>query len=235
MRRGLAGTRSEAAELIGGGRVLVSGSLATKAARLVGPGEPICIRRPERRYVSRGGVKLEAALRVFGIDPSGRICLDVGASTGGFTDCLLQHGAARVYAVDVGRAQLHERLRRDPRVISLEATDARDLDRNVVGEACEVVTVDVSFIGAASVIESLVPLTAPAADLIVLVKPQFEAGRADVSKGGLVRDPAVHKRVLEDLQLRLRALGLVCTGLCFSPILGASGNVEYLAAWRVER
>ncbi len=225
-------SRSQAVDLIDSGCVLVSGSLATKPARLVAPHESIFIERSERRYVSRGGLKLEAALRTFQIDPSGRICLDVGASTGGFTDCLLQHGAARVYAVDVGRCQLHERLRKDPRVVSLEKTDARSLSREAIPEECEIVTVDVSFISAAKVIEKLLPLSTGEAAFIVLIKPQFEAGKSEVPKGGVIRDPAVHRKALEDFTAALGRMGLRRVGLCVSPIRGASGNVEYLSAWR---
>lgn len=235
VRRGLASSRSEAQDLIGAGRIFVSGSLATKAARLVAASEPIDLRRPERRYVSRGGVKLEAALETFGIDPSGRVCLDVGSSTGGFTDCLLQHGAGRVYAVDVGRAQLHERLRRDPRVISLESTDARRLDSGIVPEPCDLITVDVSFIGVGKVIDHLVGLAGSEGDFIVLVKPQFEAGPADVPRGGVVRDAKVHARVLFEVRERFRRAGLGLAGIRPSPIPGASGNLEYLTWWRRKR
>lgn len=235
VRRGLASTRSQAAEFVARGRVVVSGAPVTKSARLVSPSEPIVVRAPEARYVSRGGIKLEAALRYFGISPEGCVCLDVGASTGGFTDCLLQHGASKVYAVDVGRAQLHERLRRDPRVVSLEATDARKLDGVAVPEPATIVTVDVSFISVTKVVPCLVPLASADAFFVVLVKPQFEAGKENVPKGGVVRDPSIHRAVLENVVARLRSEGLVLLGIRCSPIAGSAGNVEYLSGWRLQR
>ena len=235
VRRGLASTRSQAAELVNTGRVMVSGVLATKSARLVSPEEPIFVSGTRPKYVSRGGVKLEAALRSFRISPHRKICLDVGASTGGFTDCLLRHGASKVYAVDVGRAQLNERLRRDPRVVSLEATDARDLNATMVPDAIEVVTVDVSFISATKVVPSLVSFAAPEAWFIVLIKPQFEAGRGKVQRGGVLRDPSVHREVLKRVIERLEAEGLCLVGLRCSPIPGASGNIEYLSAWKLDQ
>ncbi len=232
VRRKLARSRAEAEELVRSGTVLVSGSVAVKPSRLVSSEEPIVVTAPGPRYVSRGGLKLEFALSRFDIDVAGKVCLDVGASAGGFTDCLLRHGARRVYAVDVGRAQLHSRLACDPRVVSLESTDARSLTPEIVPEPCEIVTVDVSFIGVAKVVPSLLPLASPRARFVVLVKPQFEAGRGAVPRGGVVRDPQVHRQVLLGVRKSLEEAGLCLEGVDFSPILGAEGNVEYVSSWR---
>ena len=185
------------------------------------------------RYVGRGGEKLEAALRHFAVDVAGRVCLDVGASTGGFTDCLLQHGASRVYALDVGRGQLHWKLRKDVRVVVIEGVNARYLRAGDLPETPTMATVDVSFISLEKVLPAVTAILAPDADLITLIKPQFEAGRHEVRRGGVVRDSAVREAVVA----RVRAfgeetLGLEWRGVYESPIRGPAGNVEFLAYWR---
>jgi 23S rRNA (cytidine1920-2'-O)/16S rRNA (cytidine1409-2'-O)-methyltransferase len=181
--------------------------------------------------VSRGGVKLAAALDAFAIDPAGRACLDIGASTGGFTEVLLARGAARVYAVDVGRGQLHARLAADGRVASLEATDARDLTPALVPEPIDLVVADASFISLKLVLPPVMPLLAPRTALAALIKPQFEAGPAQVKKG-IVRDPAVHERICRDIGALVESLGFRVIGLVPSPILGGEGNREFLIGAR---
>ena len=231
VRRGLAESRTLAGRLIEDGRVLVAGAPALKASRLVDTDEPVVVLGPPARFVGRGGEKLSAALDGFGIDVRGRTGLDAGASTGGFTDCLLQAGATRVVAVDVGRAQLHERLRADPRVEVRERTDIRSL----AGEAARygIVVADLSFISVRSVAAVLVHLATPDADIVVLVKPQFEAGRAEVSKGrGVIRDPEVWKGSLETAITAMEAAGAANMGIMVSPLRGADGNVEFLAWFR---
>ncbi len=217
-------SRQQAQDAIDAGRVRVGGAPAQKAARLVGAGEAVTVEGPPPRYVSRGGHKLEAALDHFGVDPDGLRCLDAGASTGGFTDCLLQRGAAAVVAVDVGHGVLHERLRRHPRVTVLERTNVRSLD---LGERFPLVTADLSFISLRTVAPAL--LAHAAADLVLLVKPQFEAGRAEAAKGrGVITDPVVHERVLEEVANAFVGLGAVKMGVMRSPLTGADGNVELL-------
>jgi 23S rRNA (cytidine1920-2'-O)/16S rRNA (cytidine1409-2'-O)-methyltransferase len=229
VRRGLAGSRQSARAAIEAGRVTVSGAPATKAARLVAPDEPVLLAGDPPRFVSRGGEKLAAALGRFAVDPRGLRALDAGASTGGFTDCLLQHGAAQVVAVDVGYGQLHERLRADDRVEVHERTNVRDLAAGDLGPPFPLVVADLSFISLRAVLDSLVALAAPAADLVLLVKPQFEAGRAEASRGrGVIRDPEVWRRVLDDVGGALRARGAAIMGAMVSPITGADGNVEFL-------
>lgn len=187
---------------------------------------------PEHPWVSRGGVKLAFGLTHFGIDPAGRVCLDVGASTGGFTDVLLARGAARVYAVDVGWGQLHAKLRGDPRVVLREKVNARLLSRASVPEETSLLVGDLSFISLTLVLPAAVPLLAPSADVLVLVKPQFEAERGEVGRGGIVRDEAVRARAVARVEASAASLGLVPGGVVPSPITGADGNVEYLAAFR---
>lgn len=237
MRRGVVPTRQEAQAAIAAGSVLVSGVLAEKAGRLVAPGEPVVLLGPPSPFVGRGGHKLDAALTRFRIVVAGRRALDAGASTGGFTDCLLQRGAAHVYAVDVGHGQLHPSLRDDPRVSVLEHTNARTLtlaqlrvaDRAY--EPCPLVVADLSFISLRSVVPALTgPVSAPDADLVLLVKPQFEAGRAAVSRGkGVVRDPAVWLGALVGVASALDDAGTGIMGVMASPLTGHAGNVEFLA------
>ena len=231
VRRGLAPSREAARAAIGAGRVLVAGAVAEKPARLVSAAEPIELGGPCPRFVSRGGEKLDAALDRFAVDVAGRRALDAGASTGGFTDCLLQRGAASVTAVDVGHGQLHERLRADPRVRALERTNVR---RFVAEVPFDVVVADLSFISLRTVAASLVGANAaPGADVVVLIKPQFEAGRAEASRGrGVVRDPAVWRRVLSEVRGALEGRGAAMMGAMVSPLTGADGNVEFLAHLR---
>lgn len=232
-RRGIAVSREEAQEAIAAGKVLVSGSVAAKASRLVAAGEPIELLEPPRRYVSRGGEKLEHALDAFGLDVAGLRCLDVGASTGGFTDCLLQRGAERVYAVDVGHGQLHQRVREDPRVDVYERLDARNLSlEHVGGTAVDFACADVSFISLRLVVPAFAPLVIRGAPVVCLVKPQFEAERRQVGKGGVVRDQAVWAEVLERVVAFLADARVGVAAVVPSPLRGTQGNVEFLALCR---
>jgi 23S rRNA (cytidine1920-2'-O)/16S rRNA (cytidine1409-2'-O)-methyltransferase len=233
-------TREQAHIAIADGLVLVSGSLADKASRLVSPSEAIILTGAARRFVSRGGEKLEGALDAFALDVRGRRALDAGASTGGFVDCLLQRGATRVYALDVGHGQLDAGLRADPRVCVFERINVRTLapaNLDLAGEPFEpvdVVTADLSFISLVLVARPLVEVLRPDGDLVALVKPQFEAGRAEVGRGrGVIRDPAVWRRVLGDVTGALLAAGTGIMGAMPSPLRGSSGNVEFLlhARW----
>jgi 23S rRNA (cytidine1920-2'-O)/16S rRNA (cytidine1409-2'-O)-methyltransferase len=229
VRRGLAPSREQAQAAIDAGRVTVAGAPAAKAARLVSAGEPIAVAGDGPRFVSRGGEKLDAALEHFGIDVSGRRALDAGASTGGFTDCLLQRGAKEVVAVDVGYGQLHERLRADPRVVLHERTNVRTLDAAAIGGAVAIVVADLSFISLRTVAPALLACATGGADLVLLVKPQFEAGREEAARGkGVIRDPEVHERVIGEVASALEDLGAAIMGTVQSPITGADGNVELL-------
>jgi 23S rRNA (cytidine1920-2'-O)/16S rRNA (cytidine1409-2'-O)-methyltransferase len=236
VRRGLAASRQEAQLAIAAGNVLVAGAPADKAARLVGPDEPLVLLGPPAPYVSRGGLKLEAALDRFDVVPGGRRALDAGASTGGFTDCLLQRGVERVYAVDVGHGQLDAGLRADDRVVVLERVNVRTLTVAQLETAdpefvpCPLVVADLSFISLRAVLPALCgPVAASGADLVLLVKPQFEVGRAAVSKGkGVVRDPALWLGALERVTSALTAAGTGIVGAMASPLTGAAGNVEFL-------
>jgi 23S rRNA (cytidine1920-2'-O)/16S rRNA (cytidine1409-2'-O)-methyltransferase len=232
--RGLVPTREKAQALILAGRVSVAGKRAEKAGTAVPEDAEVSVGSPPHPYVSRGGVKLAAALDHFGIDPAGRICLDVGASTGGFTDCLLQRGARRVYAIDVGHGQLDAGLRSDPRVILREKVNARELSSRQVPEPIDLAAVDVSFISVRLVLPAVVGVLAPAADLVVLVKPQFEAGRREVPRGGVVRSDQVRRRVVGEVADSGRELGLEFLGFLPSPIRGARGNEEFLVGFRVD-
>jgi 23S rRNA (cytidine1920-2'-O)/16S rRNA (cytidine1409-2'-O)-methyltransferase len=233
VRRGLADSRTVAQDLVDQGRVLVGGAPAQKVARQVAPGEPIVVEGPPKRFVSRGGEKLDSALATFALDVTGRRALDAGASTGGFTDCLLQRGAASVVAVDVGWGQLHPRLRSDPRVDVRERTNLRHLEPGQVGDAFDVVVADLSFISLRTVAAALVSLTAPDGDLVLLVKPQFEAGRQVVSRGhGVIRDPAVWAGVIGEVVTALGVHGAAIMGGMVSPLRGAEGNVEFLVHGR---
>ncbi len=209
--------------------MLVGGAPADKAARLVAAGEPIRVLGPPARYVGRGGDKLAGALDQFALDVRGARCVDAGASTGGFTDALLQAGAASVVAIDVGRNQLHERLRADPRVDSREQTDIRAVGSDDIGGPVDLVVADLSFISIQLVIDQLVALLVGGGDLVVLVKPQFEAGRAEVSKGrGVIREPEVWRRVLTDAVVVIEAAGAAIMEAMVSPLRGADGNAEFL-------
>ncbi|HUB69261.1 MAG TPA: TlyA family RNA methyltransferase [Acidimicrobiales bacterium] len=227
--RGLAGSRSEAGALIAAGRVLVGGAVADKASRLVSASEAVVVASPPARFASRGGEKIDAALEHFAVDATGKTALDAGASTGGFTDCLLQRGAVGVSAVDVGYGQLLPRLRQDPRVRVVERANIRHLSpTDFGGERFDIVVADLSFISLMLVAGPLVSLAKPLAELLVLVKPQFEAGRAVVSKGkGVVRDPRVWAVALCDVAGAFEAAGASVVGGMTSPLLGAQGNVEF--------
>ena len=234
VRRGLAASRQQAQVLIEAGAVTVGGAPAPKPGRLVSPGDAVELVGPPPRFVSRGGEKLEGALDHFGVEVAGRRALDAGASTGGFTDCLLQRGASSVVAVDVGHGQLDARLRQDPRVTVLERTNVRHLDLSTVGgRPFPLVTADLSFISLGAVLPALLGVASPDADLVLLVKPQFEAGRAEVSRGrGVVRDPTVWRRVLVEVRSALQAHGAAMMDVMVSPLRGADGNVEFLAHLR---
>jgi 23S rRNA (cytidine1920-2'-O)/16S rRNA (cytidine1409-2'-O)-methyltransferase len=227
--RGLAEDRAEASSLVAAGRVLVGGAIASKPSRQVAPSDPIVVAGLPPRFASRGGDKLDAALEHFCLDVTGKDALDAGASTGGFTDCLLQRGAAKVVAVDVGHGQLLSRLRTDPRVEVREHANVRYLQPHDVGDRCfDVVVADLSFISLMMVAQALLGMAKPRSDLVVLVKPQFEAGRVLVSKGkGVVRDPRVWASVLCDVAGAFEAWGAIVAGGMASPLLGASGNVEF--------
>ncbi|HEY76164.1 MAG TPA: TlyA family RNA methyltransferase [Thermoflexia bacterium] len=228
VERGLAESRARAQRLIMAGEVRVAGEVVDKPGRQVPVDAPVeVVARP--RFVSRGGEKLEAALDRFGLDVRGWVVADVGASTGGFTDCLLQRGAARVYAIDVGYGQLAWRLRNDPRVVVMERTNARYLER--LPEPVDLVTIDVSFISLGLIFPRAVGWLKPGGQVVALIKPQFEAGRREVGKGGVVRDPAIHRAVLERVLTIAADLGLGLRGLMPSPLLGPAGNVEFLAWW----
>lgn len=227
VRRGLAGTRSEARDAIVAGRVLVGGSVARKAGTLIAPEEAVSVSGEARPYASRAGEKLAAALDRFGIDPAGLACLDVGAGSGGFTDVLLRRGAAHVTAVDVGYGQFAWKLRTDPRVTLLERRNVRDLTPGDLPDPADLVVADLSFISLTKVLDALAGVMAPQADGVLLVKPQFEAGREDVGSGGVVRDPDVWRRVLRSVAEDARRRELVPVGLMASPVRGPAGNVEF--------
>jgi 23S rRNA (cytidine1920-2'-O)/16S rRNA (cytidine1409-2'-O)-methyltransferase len=229
--RGLVESRSRAQALVLAGKVRVGegdgARLDRKPGDLLDAATPVSVLEPEP-YVSRGGHKLAAALDAFEIDPAGRVCLDVGSSTGGFTDVLLQRGAARVYAVDVGRGQLADSLRRDPRVVSMERTNARLLSAGALPEPIDLAVIDVSFISLALVLGPVAStFRGKPVEIVALVKPQFEVGRGE-AKGGVVRDPAAHRAVLERIVVDARRLGLGTRGVVASPILGPEGNREFL-------
>lgn len=224
--RGLAASREAARRMIMAGEVRVEGELRDKPGMRV-PDDAMLEVKPTARFVSRGGEKLAAALDAFALDVSGRVCADVGASTGGFTDCLLQAGAARVYAIDVGYGQLDYRLREDPRVVPLERTNARYLER--LPEPVSLIVADASFISLRLLLPVFKGWIAGAADVVVLIKPQFEAGKGQVGKGGVVRDPAVHTQVLDEVLAAAEGEGYGVRRLIASPLKGPAGNVEFLA------
>jgi 23S rRNA (cytidine1920-2'-O)/16S rRNA (cytidine1409-2'-O)-methyltransferase len=228
---GLAESREKARALIMAGSVLVDDAPATKSAQPVPAGSQVRV-KDSLRYVSRGGLKLEAALDAFAIDPAGLAVADVGASTGGFSDCLLQRGAAHVYAIDVGYGQLAWKLRQDSRVTALERTNVRTLSGLPGGVQVALAVVDVSFIGLDLVLPAVARFLQPGGQAVVLIKPQFEAGKARVGKGGVVRDPAVHRDVLARVLAWAAGHGWVVEGLIRSPITGPKGNVEFLASLR---
>jgi 23S rRNA (cytidine1920-2'-O)/16S rRNA (cytidine1409-2'-O)-methyltransferase len=234
VQRGLAESREKAQRLILAGEVRVGGHAQTKPGHTYADDVVVAVTAAER-FVSRGGEKLEEAFQRFPLNVAGRVCLDVGASTGGFTDCLLQHGAAKVYALDVGRGQLHEKLRTDPRVVVMDEINARFLEPAQLPEKPSFATVDVAFISLTKVLPAITRVLATPFELVTLIKPQFEAGREQVGKGGVVRDPAVHEDVLQRIRkFGTEDLGLMWVNSCESPIKGPAGNVEFLAFWKRE-
>ena len=235
--RGLFPTRSRARDAIQRGAVSIAGRAETKPGRAVEPGIEIAVEDPARGYVSRAALKLAGGLEKFGIDPAGLSALDVGASTGGFTQVLLERGAARVTAIDVGHGQLHETLRADPRVISIEGLNARDLSlEHLGGVAPQIVVADVSFISLRQALPPALSLAAPGACAVLLVKPQFEAGREAIGKGGLLKDPSLGERIAADMATWLETqAGWRTLGVAPSPIEGGDGNREYLLGGRKDR
>lgn len=224
--RGLYASRERARRAVMAGRVEVDGRRHDKPGTAIAATAAVVVRGDQEPFVSRAGRKLAHALDHFAIDPAGRVCLDVGASTGGFTDCLLQRGAARVYALDVGYGQLDARLRGDPRVVVMERINARHLAADALPEPVDLVTVDVSFISLVKVVPALRPHLAPGGQLLTLVKPQFEAGRRRVGKGGIVRDEAVRRQVIDERVAELVAQGLTGRGVVDSAVAGMDGNRE---------
>jgi len=223
---GLSESREKAQALVMAGRVRVSGQRATKPGARVREGAVVEVDEGPA-HVGRGALKLQGALAELGVDPRGQVAVDVGASTGGFTETLLERGATRVYAVDVGRGQLHERLRQDPRVVVRDRVNARALTRAHVPEPCTLATMDVSFISVRKILEPLKAVLAPGALALVLVKPQFEVGRGQVGRGGIVKEPALHLQALEEVAAFATGAGYAVVSACASPITGATGNREF--------
>ena len=223
---GLAESREKAQALVMAGRVRVGGQKVEKPGARVPEGASVAVAAGPG-YVGRGALKLAGALDALGVDPAGRIAVDVGASTGGFTETLLSRGALRVYAVDVGRGQLHERLRQDTRVVVRDRTNARSLSPEVVPEPCSLAVMDVSFISVRLILPALLSVLAPGAEAVVLVKPQFEVGRSQVGRGGIVKDEALHRQALLDVAREAQRLGYGVRGACPSPVPGAEGNREF--------
>lgn len=232
VRDGLAETREKAQRLIRSGRVRVQNQVESKPGKTFAVDCVVEIEQPDR-YVSRGGEKLEGALAQFDVPIRDRIAMDIGASTGGFTDCLLQNGARKVYAVDVGHGQLHWNLRQDPRVVVMEKFNARNLSPSDLPEVPSLGVADVSFISLTRILGPMARVLAPGGDLLTLIKPQFEAGREQVGKGGVVRDPAIHKQVVAEIrEFGTADPGLQWVDVCESPIRGPAGNIEFLAWWK---
>jgi 23S rRNA (cytidine1920-2'-O)/16S rRNA (cytidine1409-2'-O)-methyltransferase len=232
VQRGLFSSREQARRAVMAGTVEVDGRRVDKPGTAVAETARVEVLAPKEPFVSRAGRKLAAALDHFGVDPSAQVCLDVGASTGGFTDCLLQRGAARVYALDVGYGQLDHRLRTDPRVVVMERVNARHLAPDALPEPCGLITLDVSFISLLKVVPALLPHLAPGGLLLPMIKPQFEAGRGMVGKGGILRDEEVRQRVVRECAEGMAALGLELLGHYDSPVAGTGGNRETFALLR---
>ncbi len=232
VERGLAESRAKAQALVLAGEVVADDQRVDKPGTRVSVEAELRLKGEGLKFVSRGGLKLQEALDHFGIDVEGALCADIGASTGGFTDCLLQRGAKKVWAIDVGRAQLHEKLRKDPRVVSSEGVNARALSQAELPEPVQVAVIDVSFISLKLVLPPLVQRLAPGAVLVALVKPQFEVGPEKVEKGGVVKDPQARQEAIDAIVAFAQGLGLTVTGVIDSPIAGPAGNVEALMACR---
>lgn len=233
VEQGLAASRTKAQALVMAGVVLVDEQRVEKPSQTVGPGAVLRIKgdSPESRYVGRGGLKLEKALAEFNVDVKEFVCLDIGSSTGGFTDCLLQHGAAKIVAIDVGTNQLDWKLRSDPSVDVRENTNARELKPDDFDGAFDLAVMDVSFISVNKILPVIPPLLGLKGKIIVLIKPQFEVGRGEVGKGGIVREPEKHERVVREVNEFAESIGLKVGGVIESPILGAEGNKEFLAVY----
>lgn len=233
VRRNLAPSREAARRLITDGKVTVGGAVADKPARQVLPSDALEILGPPPPFVSRAGAKLAGALEAFAIDPTGMVCLDAGSSTGGFTDCLLQAGAATVHAVDVGTHQLHEKVRANPRVKVREQTDIRSITVDQLGQPADLVVGDLSFISLSKVLPALVGAAAGGAPMLLLIKPQFEAGRQEASRGrGIIVDPEIWHRVLTEVRAAALDAGAAMLGVMVSPVTGSSGNVEFVGHFR---
>jgi len=228
VHKGLVPGRERAKEEIRAGHVYVNGRQERRPGRDVPEDAQLRLEGEALRYVSRGGLKLEKALKCFGVSPKGKICVDCGASTGGFTDCLLQNGAERVYAIDVGTGQLAGKLREDPRVVSIEHFNVRELEPQDLSEIPDLAVIDVSFISLRLILPAVVRTISPEGEIICLIKPQFEAGRSRIGKKGVVRSPDIQREVLEELFLFFPGIGLYPAGLCYSPVRGQEGNIEYL-------
>ncbi len=228
VQKGLCESRQKAQALIMAGQVYVNGQRVDKAGTKVPVEAEIQIKGEACPFVSRGGLKLKKALEVFPLRVEGLVCADIGASTGGFTDCLLQHGAAKVFAIDVGHGQLHWRLRNDPRVVVMEGVNARYLRPEDLPEPVDLATIDVSFISLTKVLPAVKELVKPGGHIVALIKPQFEVGPRQVGKGGVVRDPRLHEQVVEEIKQFAQGLGLTVLGTTESPILGPAGNKEFL-------
>jgi 23S rRNA (cytidine1920-2'-O)/16S rRNA (cytidine1409-2'-O)-methyltransferase len=228
VEKGLAQSRQRARALIMAGKVLVNDCPADKAGTLISDADQITLRGEDIPYVSRGGLKLEAALRSFEVKTEGMVCLDVGASTGGFTDCLLQHGAKRVFAVDVGYGQLAWKLRQDPRVVAVERTNIRNMPADALPEKADLVTIDASFISLRIVVPAVIKFMKNGAQILALIKPQFEVGKGKVGKGGVVRNSVLHDEVIGSLSDFFTEIGFRCESVIPSPILGPKGNKEFM-------
>jgi len=227
VEKGLVPSRKHAQSLIMAGKVLVKNQRVDKPGTLVSRDDNIVLKGEDIAYVSRGGDKIEKALQVFKIQVKGLICLDVGASTGGFTDCLLQHGARRVFAIDVGYGQLAWKLRQDPRVVVVERTNIRHMPVDIITMPVDIITIDVSFISLKIVVPAVLKFMEKNTRIIALIKPQFEVGKGTVGKGGVVRDPAQHDAVIKDLTIFLKEINLICVSVTTSPVLGPKGNKEF--------
>lgn len=228
VEKGLSESREKAKAMIMAGMVYVNGQKSDKPGETAEENANIEVRGKKLQYVSRGGLKLEKAMALFPINPRGKVCMDIGASTGGFTDCMLQNGAEKVYAVDVGYGQLAWKLRTDPRVICLERTNARYLTQNEIPDGVYLASVDVSFISLTLILPAILPLLQPEGTALCLIKPQFEAGREKVGKKGVVRDAAVHREVIDKIIAFSLGNGYSVCGLTYSPVKGPEGNIEYL-------
>jgi 23S rRNA (cytidine1920-2'-O)/16S rRNA (cytidine1409-2'-O)-methyltransferase len=229
VNRGIVASRQKAQALILAGKIRIGGQPATKAGQQIDIDTPLDVHRPEHEFASRGGLKLAAALKCFDLDVHDWICLDVGASTGGWTDCLLQNGARKVFAVDVGYGQIAWKLRQDPRVEVMERSNIRYLSTDAIPLPVDLGVIDVSFISLRIVVPATLKFIGPGGCLVVLIKPQFEVGKGMVGKGGIVKDPLLHQKVIQDLKAFWETMDLHCPSVIPSPILGAKGNREFLA------